>query len=116
MDTAEATAAAVDPNATAPTAPIDGQPPGEEEKKDGEGSDEDDKAKPMYERYEWLDPRKHCAMCTLKISLISPPGWVQNSKCNQNLTATLQPSKSDTGLTRVCLKLSRISSSTTAAL
>ena len=84
MDTADAQPTAVDPNAPAPTAPIEGQPPVDgEEKKDGEGSDEDGPGKPMYERYEWLDPRKHCAMCTLKISLISPPGWTQNSKLHQ---------------------------------
>lgn len=63
-----------------PTAPIDGAAVPEEEKKDGavEG-EEDEKPKPMYERYEYLDPRKFTAICTLKISLISPQ-WGHLSK------------------------------------
>ena len=60
----------------APTAaPIDGATnlPPEEEKKDGAvDGEEDDKPKPMYERYDWIDPRKFTAICTLKISLVSP--------------------------------------------
>ena len=47
----------------------------EEEKKDGvegvEGAD-GDAPRPMYERYEYLDPKKFTAICTLNIQLIAP--------------------------------------------
>ena len=47
--------------------------PGEEVKVgDAAAEGEDEKPIPMYERYEYLDPRKWTPICTLKISLISP--------------------------------------------
>ncbi len=59
----------------------DGAAPAEEEKKEGDPvvEGEDDAAKPLYERYEYMDPRKWTPICTLKISLISPQ-WGYLSK------------------------------------
>ena len=54
-------------------------PPVEEEKKEGAVDGEDETPKPMYERYEYLDPRKFTPICTLKCSLISPQ-WGHLSK------------------------------------
>ena len=67
--------AAVVPDSTTPipadgaAVPVDGAAPltNEEEKKDGDDGEEDEKPKPMYERYEYLDPRKFTPICTLKI-------------------------------------------------
>lgn len=58
----------------------DGEAPVEERKEgdpavEGEGEEN----KPLYERYEYLDPRKWTPICTLKISLISPQ-WGYLSK------------------------------------
>ena len=44
------------------------------EKKEGEGAGEEDedKVKPLYEKYDWFDPRKFTPICTLSIKLIQP--------------------------------------------
>jgi hypothetical protein len=59
----------------------EGAAPALEEKKEGDPAveAEDEAVKPMYERYEYLDPRKWTPICTLKISLISPQ-WGYLSK------------------------------------
>lgn len=55
----------------APTTVPPPEDPAAEENKDLD--EDDEKAKPMYERYEFLDPRKYCAVCTLKVAIINPP-------------------------------------------